>query len=69
MDGVVKLCKYGHEKTPENIYKNGNCKECQKAYQLAYNRFQAVVNQIHPVAKFCQHALRQFLVDHVVFSQ
>ena len=38
MDGVVKLCKYGHEKTPENIYKSGNCKECQKAYQLAYSQ-------------------------------
>jgi hypothetical protein len=38
MDGVVKLCKYGHMKTPENTYKNGNCKECQKAYQKAYSQ-------------------------------
>ena len=38
MDGVVKLCKYGHEKTPENMYKSGNCKECQKTYQKAYSQ-------------------------------
>ena len=38
MDVVVKLCKYGHEKTPENMYKSGNCKECQKSYQLAYSQ-------------------------------
>ena len=38
MEVVVKFCKYGHEKTPENTYKSGNCKECQKAYQKAYSQ-------------------------------
>jgi len=38
MEGKVKLCKYGHVKTPENTYKSGNCKECQKIYQKAYSQ-------------------------------
>lgn len=38
MDGEVKVCKRGHPKTPDNVYKSGNCKECQKAYQKAYGQ-------------------------------
>jgi len=32
---TVKLCKRGHEKTPENVYANGACKLCAKEYELS----------------------------------
>lgn len=35
---IVKLCKYGHERIPENVYKNGKCKLCMKAYLKIYRQ-------------------------------
>lgn len=36
-EGVVyKLCKRGHVKSPENVTKHGECKECKKLYSKMY---------------------------------
>lgn len=31
-------CKRGHERTPENVHKNGTCKLCQKERLAQYNK-------------------------------
>jgi hypothetical protein len=40
--GGVKLCKRGHERTPENTYpSNGGCKKCMQLARDRYNAKQA----------------------------
>lgn len=47
----VKLCKRGHPRTPENLYKSGACRICGILNSLNYNRERGV----KPVIKklFC----------------
>ena len=35
---TVKLCKRGHERTPENVYASGACKLCMKEYEQSPER-------------------------------
>lgn len=33
---MASLCKNGHERTPDNVAKSGNCKLCRRVYSLEW---------------------------------
>jgi hypothetical protein len=35
---VYKLCKRGHVKSPDNVYKDGHCRACRITYQSEYSK-------------------------------